>query len=427
MSTDSTHKMPLYLGQQALEQLASLNQTLTHVNPSVEATVKGMINAIQTEGDAAVHQYINELHDAPLKVLHQTDYEWNELANVSDETVNVLKRATDNIRQFAEATMDSFQPVQVDHDEWSVGLDWRPIKSVACYVPAGRYPLPSTALMTAITAKVAGVNNIVMLSPKWEPATLVAAKLAGVDTLYQLGGAHGVAALALGTPSIPKVDMIVGPGNAYVTEAKRQLQGVIGIDMLAGPSEVGIIADDSANPEWVALDLLAQAEHDPDARAYLLTTSETLAHQVQTAIIKKANELKLPEFVTTALNASGIFVLDNRDACCDAMNQLAPEHLELLVDQPEALKPKLNQYGALFMGHHTPVPFGDYMMGPNHTLPTNRSARFTGALSPMTFLRPQTWSQAKAHCPQLATDAHHFATLEGLAAHGASSIIRCPS
>jgi histidinol dehydrogenase len=232
-------------------------------------------------------------------------------------------------------------------------------------------------------------------------------------------------AIAFGTESIRAADMLVGPGNAYVTEAKRQLQGVIGIDMLAGPSEVLLIADAKANPTWVALDMLAQAEHGPDSRAYMLTNDATFAQRVQDELSRiTAQETALPEYLRTTTSWGAIFCLETLEQCAKFSNLLAPEHLELQVENPDTLKPHLKHYGALFMGYGTPVPYGDYMAGPNHTLPTGRTARFSGCLNPLTFLRPQSWIAAGLPAQSLASDTARFAELEGLTAHALSAQAR---
>lgn len=335
-----------------------------------------------------------------------------------------LELAASRIRQFGSAVVDSVKSVEVDCGEFQTGIDYRPVRRVACYVPAGRYPLPSTALMTAVTAQVAGVEEIVVISPRLEKEIIFAGTIAGVSEFYEIGGAQAVAAMAFGTDTIQPVDMVVGPGNAYVTEAKRQLQGVIGIDMLAGPSEICVIADDRANPEWLSLDLLSQAEHDPDARAYLLTTDRKLAEKVAAQIVEDVRRLQLPEFLSVSLAGSAIIVLDSIDDCCDAADKIAPEHLLLAVRNPEELKKRLTNYGALFLGYGCTVAFGDYMAGPNHTLPTNRSAKFQGCLSPLTFLRPQSWIKVNNQAPSLASDTAKFANIEGLTAHAAAASAR---
>lgn len=426
--------IPIYAGKQAtnfLQQLSSSNALAGQQTLIVER-VAAMIQRIATGGDKALADICGELGDQPPQQwCVESDYISDLAAQVPNDIRQVMTRAAERIARFAKAVKTaSATEVKIADEAVKAGLRWQPVKRVGCYVPGGRYPLPSTALMTAVTAAVAGVEDIIILSPKIGPEVALAAQLAGAKTVALLGGAHGVAALAVGTETFSKVDMIVGPGNAYVTEAKRQLQGIIGIDMLAGPSEVAIIADDSAQADWVAMDLLAQAEHDPDARAYLLTDSLPLAEAVKQRLPQLAEELQLPDFVLNALGLSGVLVFETLDACAEACNQLAPEHLELLVNQPDGIAAQLTDYGALFIGHGTPVPMGDYVCGPNHTLPTARSARFSGSLNPMTFLRPQTWMAVNeindnpAAVNQLYDDAAAFAGVEGLIAHQASSKLR---
>jgi histidinol dehydrogenase len=282
--------------------------------------------------------------------------------------------------------------------------------------------------MTVTTAKVAGVPEIILVSPRLCDEVIVAGHLAGATAFYQLGGAQAIAALALGTETIQSVDVIAGPGNAYVTEAKRQLQGTVGIDMLAGPSEVGIIADAQANPRWVAMDLLAQAEHDPMARAYLMTDSMVLAEAVQQAMVSLMDEITLPGFLAESIHESAILVLDSLEQCAEVANQMAPEHLQLNIADPPCLRPLLLNYGALFVGYRATVPFGDYMAGPNHTLPTGRTARFCGGLTPLTFLRPQSWIEVPAGGgKRLARETADFAALEGLHGHAAAAKFRTES
>jgi histidinol dehydrogenase len=426
--------IPIYAGKQAtefLQQLSSSNALAGQQSLIVER-VTAMIQRIATGGDTALADICSELGDQPPQHWCVESETISELAaQVSDDIRGVMTRAAERIRRFATAVKTaSATEVKVADEAVKAGLRWQPVKRVGCYVPGGRYPLPSTALMTAVTAAVAGVEDIIILSPKIGPELALAAQLAGAKRVALLGGAHGVAALALGTETFPKVDMIVGPGNAYVTEAKRQLQGIIGIDMLAGPSEVAIIADDSANVDWAAMDLLAQAEHDPDARAYLLTNSVSLAETVQQRLPQLAEQYNLPDFVMAALSQSGVLVLETLDDCVEASNQIAPEHLELLVKHPATITEGLTDYGALFIGHGTPVPMGDYVCGPNHTLPTARSARFSGGLNPMVFLRPQTWMTINPvddnpdAVNEIYDDAATFAGVEGLVAHRESATLR---
>lgn len=420
--------IPIYQGLEADDQLARINWLQSSENRTIEQAVTKIIEQVKTNGDLAIRELGERFGDTiPDSFLLSTDEIQAAVGRISPATKQLLQTAADNIRVFAQAVIQAAQPVNLNRGTFEVGLDWKPVERVACYVPGGRYPLPSTALMTAITAQVAGVPELCIVSPSFCDEVIFAGTLAGVTRFYRMGGAQAVAALAYGTESIEPVDMLVGPGNAYVTEAKKQLLGVIGIDMLAGPSEVAIIADADANPHWVALDLLAQAEHDPLARAYLLTDSESMAQAVcQELQHVLSKEQSLPDYLKQS-DWGAVFVLPTLADCIEAVNQIAPEHLELLVHDPDLYKPQLKHYGALFMGYHTPVPYGDYMAGPNHTLPTGRTARFGGCLSPMIFLRPQSWIKASSASNNLPQDASHFATLEGLRAHALSAAARLSS
>lgn len=420
--------MPVYQNEAAWSELQKLAGLSAKKDPLLIHTVQTILEQVRLEGDEALRGFSRQFGDPVLDGFTLSPVQVEEaLCQIPEETRQLLQRSAENIRLFAQAVMRSVQPVALKQSGFTVGLDWRPVERVACYVPGGRYPLPSTALMTAITAQVAGVSDIVIVSPDLRPEIIYAGTLAGVKHFYQLGGAQAIAAVAYGTGSIPRVDMVVGPGNAYVTEAKRQLQGVIGIDMLAGPSEVAIIADKDANPVWVAWDLLAQAEHDSNARAYLLTDSRELGEQIVNVLEKiTAEKLDLPEHLRQIQNWAQAFIFSSLEDCAVAANLMAPEHLELLVKKPEALKPLLRHYGALFMGYYTPVPVGDYMAGPNHTLPTSRSARFAGGLNPTVFLRAQSWIQIEneAQGQALLAEAEMFAFLEGLQAHASSARYR---
>lgn len=426
--------IPLFSGETVSDELkAILEKTVSDCQnssgskPLLSKQVQDIIQRIRQGGDTALKELSFQLGDTLVNDSFELSYEQvvQAVERVPDDVKQLLERAANNISLFATAVYQSAKPVTCQQQGISVGLDWRPVERVACYVPGGRYPLPSTALMTTITAKVAGVKDINLVSPRLKDEIIYAGTLAGVSRFYQIGGAQAVAAMALGTESIKPVDMLVGPGNAYVTEAKRQLNGIIGIDMLAGPSEVAIIADKSAKPEHIAWDLLAQAEHDPDARAYLLTDTQALAesvHEVLNRILSEKSS-QLAEHLHDG-HWGAIFCLNNLQECIDAANQMAPEHLELLVEKPEALKDLLYHYGALFMGHQSPVPVGDYLAGPNHTLPTGKTARFSGGLTPMTFLRAQSWIKVEKEGSALLKDAGQFSELEGLHAHYESANAR---
>ena len=387
-------------------------------------TVAHLIERVRREGDWALKDLARQFNDPPPRLILPEERD-QLAAGLDEETRQVLVRAAHNIETFARAVVASIQPVRVEGDEFVAAMEMRPVASAACYAPGGRHPLPSTALMTGLAAKAAGVQSISLVCPSPHPAVMVAAQLVGAHKIYQMGGAQAVAALALGTESVEAVDMVVGPGNAYVTEAKRQLQGLIGIDMLAGPSEVTIIADGGANPEWVALDLLAQAEHDPDARVVLLTWEQSLAEAVQGHINRLLQgSVAYPAFLQESLHFSALLVLDDLAACQAASDRLAPEHLHLAVEDPHRVKAGLRHYGGLFLGYTTTVPFGDYVAGPNHTLPTGRSARFSAGLSPLTFLRSQCWLEAGSSPRKLAADAARFAEVEGLVGHAAAARAR---
>lgn len=391
----------------------------------IEERVKEIICSVRKEKDIALSAWALKLKD---RVVENWLLDANSIdeacKRLPQESKNIIDTAAKRIKDYATAVMGVIKPVTVDNGTFQTGMDFKPVSRVACYVPSGRYPLPSTALMTAMTARVAGVKEICILTPSVCDEIVYAATVCGVKEIYQLGGAQAAAAVAFGTESVKRADMLVGPGNAYLTEAKRQLQGQIGIDMLAGPSEIAIIADSGANPEWLALDLLSQAEHDPGARAYLFTDSTDIAEATAKEIAKKLDRLELPDFVRDSIKYNAIVVLPNLAKCVDKVNELAPEHLQLQVLDPECLKPDLLNYGALFMGYYASVPHGDYMAGPNHTLPTGGAARYSGALNPLLFLRAQSWMKSSEKACHLGEETAQFARLEGLIAHAAAAECR---
>lgn len=353
---------------------------------------------------------------------------------VEPKTVEALRHAAEQITFFAKKQFECLKPLKVESPVKGVTLAHRlvPVESVGAYVPGGRYPLPSTALMLAIPAKVAGVKRVAACSPPSKdygtihPAVLVAMDIAGVDEIYCVGGAQAVAALAYGTESIEKVDMIVGPGNRFVTEAKRQVLGDVGIDSLAGPSEVLIIADETAYPEFAAIDLLAQSEHDPNARATLVTTSEELAYQTMEKVKEFADELETGATALQSWEDNGTVILvDSVDEAIKISNDMAPEHLEVQTKNEEDVCEKLFHFGSLFVGHYTPVSFGDYCSGTNHTLPTMRTARFSNGVWAGTFIKTSfVQSISKEGCLNLSETCIQMAGVEGLLAHQKSVSIR---
>lgn len=435
--------IPIYDETQALSWLASRKKTIARqwqTNQNIESSVRQIISEVASDGDPALTKIASRLGDKPLRILAADSEEVAEAcARVPAANKEVMKFAADRIRQFAEATMQLVAPVRhlpgsagilpasirVPFPGYDAGLEFRPIQRAACYVPAGRYPLPSTALMTTITAQVAGVEEIYLFTPDLRDEIIFAGVLGGVKKFYQVGGAQAIAAAAFGTESIQQADIVVGPGNAYVTEAKRQLSGVVAIDMLAGPSEVVVFADGTANPEWIAADLIAQCEHDPNAQGLLVTTDKNLATAVSRAVLSRVTtSTQLPEFIKDSVGNSGLFVLDSIQKAVDFVNAVAPEHLSLQVTDTPKLKQSLRNYGALFIGENMTVPFGDYVAGPNHTLPTNGTARFSSGLSPLTFLRTQTWAAATSTCDELIEATSKFAEIEGLHAHRDAAAIR---
>lgn len=419
--------IPVYRGQDAKLWLQQRGRQSAGINKNeqIEKSVRVIIEAVANHGDAALVEIATRFGDAvPRCVLAGSGTANSAISTVSPEARSTIEFAAERIARFAQSIMSAIKPVRVQFAEYQAGLDFKPVGRVACYVPGGRYPLPSTALMTALTAKAAGVKDICLFTPVLKPEIIFAGSLAGVSEFYELGGAQAVAAAAFGTETIKPVDMIVGPGNAYVTEAKRQLQGVVGIDMLAGPSEIAVIADKNGHAEWICMDLLSQAEHDPDARAYLLTDNADIANAVIEELPRVSASLHLPDFIQESLGSSAIVVLDSMADCIEAANAIAPEHLLLHVSDPQKMKSNLLNYGALFMGYNATVPYGDYTAGPNHTLPTNGTARFCGGLTPLTFLRTQSWLDVPACARELSEKTSSFARLEGLLAHDAAASVR---
>lgn len=356
---------------------------------------------------------------------------------ISEETVDAIKNAAAQIRFFAEKQLECMSSLTTASPVPGVTLGHRliPVETVGAYVPAGRYPLPSTALMLAIPAKVAGVKKVVACSPAAKnfgtihPAVLVAMDIAGVDEIYCTGGAQAIAAMAYGTETVKKVDLIAGPGNKFVTEAKRQVLGTVGIDSLAGPSEVLVIADELANPEYTAIDLLAQSEHDPNARATLVTTSEVFATKVLASLHQFAGELSTGETARKSWEDNGTIILtDTMEEAIEVSNEIAPEHLEVHTHNSDAVAAKLMNFGSLFIGEYTPVAFGDYCSGTNHTLPTMATAKYSNGVWVGTFLKTSfTQHISKEGCMNLSKTCVQLAGEEGLFAHQKSVLVRMES
>jgi phosphoribosyl-ATP pyrophosphohydrolase/phosphoribosyl-AMP cyclohydrolase/histidinol dehydrogenase len=346
------------------------------------------------------------------------------LGSIDASQRELLERTASRIRAFAEAQRASLADVTIDVLGGRAGHTVTPVGSAGCYAPGGRYPLPSSVLMTVVTAKAAGVERVWVASPRPSPVTLAAAAIAGADGLLAVGGAQAVAALAYGAGEIPACDAVVGPGNLWVTAAKQLVSAEVKIDMLAGPSELVVLADKSADADTIAADLLAQAEHDPDALPVLVTTDESLVAGVERELAKQLEDLPTADIARAALQNGFAVAVSDLDQAVEICDRLAPEHLELIIEEPGDAARRLRNYGALFIG--SAEVFGDYGAGPNHVLPTGGGARYTGGLSVLTFLKIQTWLDLD-DAGDLAGDAAALARLEGLEAHARAARKRSTS
>ncbi len=408
-------------------------EIFARVTPAVdvEAIVADIIARVRAEGDAALRYYCEKFDKATLDSLLVTPAEIEEaVAAVEPRFLDILERAAANICKFHEKQKrNSF--IINDEDGIVMGQKVIPVDRAGLYVPGGTAAYPSTVLMDAIPAKIAGVKEVVMVTPpgkdgKVNPVILAAAKVAGVDTICKVGGAQAVAALAYGTESVPKVDKIVGPGNAFVAEAKKQVFGQVSIDMIAGPSEILIVADGNTNPRHVAADLLSQAEHDRLASAVLVTDSMDLAKAVQVQLEEQIPQLLRADIARESIDNNGkIIVVDTLEKAIDIANEIAPEHLELCVDNPFDYLDSIRHAGSIFMGRHCPEALGDYFAGPNHTLPTSGTAKFSSPLSVDDFVKKTQYTYyTRRALERVAEDVAYFAEQEGLTAHAKSAVIR---
>jgi len=388
--------------------------------------VKEIIDDVRGKGDEAVKSYTWKFDKVKLDKLMVTEEDIRQAYNsVSKETISALKFAKKNIELFAKKQMAQFHDFEINKGGVAIGQKVAAIEKIGAYVPGGNYPLPSTALMCVVPARVAGVDEVVVCSPKIKPETIVAADIAGADKIFRIGGIQAIAAMAYGTESVPKVDKIVGPGNAYVTAAKKEIYGDCGIDFLAGPSEVMIIADEKSDFKIISADILAQLEHDADARAFLATNSETIANNAKKEIQKQLAALKTKNIIQESLKNLKIFITKNMEESADIANKIAPEHLELQIKNPEKIIKKLRNYGSLFIGQYSAEVFGDYCSGTNHVLPTRGGARFTSGLSVRDFIKLQTYQKiTKEGAKKLASAALQLSKIEGLEAHNRSVAIR---
>ena len=397
----------------------------------VEAIVTDIIKNVRQNGDRALFEYCEKFDKAKLSTLLVTPEEIQEAAQaVGEEFLEILRKAAANIRKFHQKQVrNSF--IINDEDGILMGQKIIPVDRAGLYVPGGTAAYPSTVLMDSIPAKIAGVPEVVMVTPpnaegKINPYILAAAYVAGVDKIFKVGGAQAIAALAYGTESIPRVDKIVGPGNAFVAEAKRQVFGQVSIDMIAGPSEILIIADGKSDPRHLAADLLSQAEHDKLASAVLVTDSEELAKAVQQQLEVQIPLLERAEIARASIDNNGkIIVAQDLKQVIDISNQIAPEHLELCLDNPFDYLDSIRHAGSIFMGRNCPEALGDYFAGPNHTLPTSGMARFSSPLSVDDFIKKTQYTYyTRDALSRVAKDVATFATAEGLTAHARSALIR---
>jgi len=391
-----------------------------------QPVVREILDAVKKDGDSAVKAYTKKFDGIELADIEVSKDEIKmAYDSIDSEIVTALTKAAQNIRSFAKAQLEQIKDLRLESGGLVLGQRVVPLERVGCYVPGGSYPLPSSALMSVIPAKVAGVKEVIVCSPKMQPVTLVAADIAGADRIYKIGGVQAVAAMAYGTQSMPRVDKIVGPGNVYVTAAKREVYGLVGIDFVAGPSELVIIADGNADPRFIAADILAQAEHDVLARVCLITDCEDLAAKASTQVDEQLESLPTAIIARQSVAKGLVIVVKNMEQAIEVANRFAPEHLEVQVSDTRAVVPKLYNYGSLFIGKYSAEVFGDYCSGPNHILPTGGAARYTGGLSVLTFLKVLTYQEATLEgATGLAETAATLAQIEGLIGHKRSAEIR---
>ena len=398
-------------------------------------TVEEMIDYVREKKDAALKEYNLKFDGCTRETLRVSKEEIQvAYTKLTTQEIEDLKAAAANIKAFSQAQKETVKPLENFSPAPGIFLGHRiiPVKSCCCYVPGGNYPLYSTALMLIIPAKTAGVERVAACSPVMKgtneinPKTLVAMDIAGADEIYAVGGAQSIAAFSYGTEEIRPVDMIVGPGNRFVTEAKRQCYGQVGIDFVAGPSEVLVIADGSGTPEIVAADLLAQSEHDPNAKGILITTEESFGTAVMEAVERELAVLETAEIARKSWEVYGeVILVDSLEEAVCLANEYAPEHLELNVQNPEEVSKQLYNYGSLFMGENTAEVFGDYASGTNHTLPTLRAARYTGGVWVGTFLKTCTYqSMTPEAAAELAPLVYRMAKGEGLMGHARAAEVR---
>ena len=410
------------------------DEIFDRANPTgdVSGIVTEIIEDVKANGDAALFKYCEKFDKAKLSSLEVSKEEIEEAFNsVEPEFIRIIEKAAENIREFHTLQKRNSFVVDTDRTGVVIGQKVIPVEKAGLYVPGGTAAYPSTVLMDSIPAKIAGVKEICICTPpsadgKVNPVILAAAKIAGVDRIFKVGGAQAIAALAYGTETLPKVDKIVGPGNAFVAEAKRQVYGMVSIDMIAGPSEILVIADKNSDPVFVAADLLSQAEHDKNASAVLVTESKELAEKVSAELERQIPLLQREEIARTSIDNNGkIIIAPDIETGIKIANEIAPEHLELCLDDPFEYLDAIKNAGSIFMGRYCPEALGDYFAGPNHTLPTSGTARFSSPLSVDDFVKKTQFTYyTKDALSEVYKDIAYFANKEGLEAHAKSATVR---
>jgi phosphoribosyl-ATP pyrophosphohydrolase/phosphoribosyl-AMP cyclohydrolase/histidinol dehydrogenase len=399
------------------------------MSEAAEERVRGILAEVAREGESALRRWAEELGDLqpedPLILPSAALGEARDRLSVDKRAT--LERVAARIGKFAKRQRAALDEAEMEFPGGRAGHRLTPVEIAGCYAPGGRYPLPSSVLMTAVTARAAGVDQVWLASPRPTVETLAAAAIAGVDGMLAVGGAQAVAAMAYGVGGVPRCDVVVGPGNVWVTLAKKLLVGKVGIDMLAGPSELVILADDSADPEMIAADLLAQAEHDEEALPILVTPSEPLISSVESELARQLADLTTAETARVSIGRGFAVLTTSLDQSIEVANQLAPEHLQIMTRHPQSVGRRCRAYGGLFVGTMTPEVLGDYGAGPNHTLPTGGTARFSGGLSVFDFLSVRTWIEIDdpEQARGLYQDAAAMAEMEGLEAHRRAAERRC--
>ena len=402
------------------------------VGVDISEQVKNIVSNVEKNGDKAINELTlkyDNYNIAEEGILVSKNDISHAYDSCDKELISALEKAAERISAFHKLQTPK-DITYIDESNVSLSSRWTALDSVGLYVPGGKASYPSSVIMTAIPAKIAKVPEIFMCVPSpngyLNPAVLVAAKISGIENIYKIGGAQAIAAMAYGSKSVKSVNKIFGPGNAWVAEAKRQLFGKVGIDMVAGPSEILVIADDKSNPKWIAADLLSQAEHDADAQSILITDSLYFAEQVEVEINTLMKSLERTEIAKTSWNNNGmIIIVKNWDQSIEIANKIAPEHLEISMDNPEAISDKINNAGSIFLGRYVPEAIGDYIAGPNHVLPTARTARFSSGISTLDYMRRTSLIKCDLQSlSAIAPSAIKIAENEGLGAHALSMQIR---